>query len=102
MAREIIDRNIKNRIFKKYDNKCYIRGFSIKEALRVHHIIPVSYGGTDVTNNLILLCSNCHSMVHIFSSNRFKVKNVETYISKEYSDEKISKLFKIIDDFKKV
>lgn len=31
---------------------------------QVHHIIPVSEGGIDHEDNLILLCSDCHTEVH--------------------------------------
>lgn len=32
--------------------------------LQVHHIIPVSSGGNDDYDNLILLCHDCHTGVH--------------------------------------
>lgn len=32
--------------------------------LQVHHIIPVSNGGSDDYENLILLCHDCHKNVH--------------------------------------
>ena len=32
--------------------------------LQVHHIQPQAEGGTDVPDNLITLCLNCHSSVH--------------------------------------
>jgi 5-methylcytosine-specific restriction endonuclease McrA len=31
---------------------------------QVHHIIPVSNGGLDERKNLVLLCSDCHTLVH--------------------------------------
>lgn len=31
---------------------------------QVHHIIPVSFGGTDIKTNLVLLCYDCHVLVH--------------------------------------
>lgn len=32
--------------------------------LGIHHIIPISKGGDDEENNLILLCPNCHKEAH--------------------------------------
>lgn len=41
---------------------CFIKNDSL--ALQVHHIVPVSNGGTDDLSNLILLCYDCHTSVH--------------------------------------
>lgn len=35
-----------------------------KENLELHHIIPISLGGTDDYYNLIYLCFNCHKEIH--------------------------------------
>ena len=32
--------------------------------LHYHHIVPVSDGGNGNTDNIILLCPNCHKMAH--------------------------------------
>jgi 5-methylcytosine-specific restriction endonuclease McrA len=32
--------------------------------LQVHHIVPVSNGGNDDLNNLVLLCNGCHTKLH--------------------------------------
>ena len=31
----------------------------------VHHIIPVSQGGTNKENNLMSLCKSCHNKIHL-------------------------------------
>jgi hypothetical protein len=31
---------------------------------RLHHIVPVSQGGTNDGDNLLLLCANCHAIAH--------------------------------------
>lgn len=41
----------------------------------VHHMIPVKHGGPDKKGNLILLCQNCHGMVHGYDEGRFKPSN---------------------------
>ena len=33
-------------------------------SLQVHHIIEVANGGTDETQNLMLLCAECHAEIH--------------------------------------
>lgn len=37
----------------------------------VHHIVAVQYGGHDNKSNLILLCNNCHTLVHDYEKGRF-------------------------------
>ncbi len=37
---------------------------SIGHGCQMHHIKPVSEGGTNDEKNLILLCPNCHKMAH--------------------------------------
>ncbi len=34
------------------------------DGLEIHHILPVSLGGTDEPKNLICLCKRCHSEQH--------------------------------------
>lgn len=43
----------------------------ITPIFEVHHIIPVSMGGSDNENNLILLCSNCHKIVGAYIDGEF-------------------------------
>lgn len=38
--------------------------FSMSNGLNVHHVKPLSEGGTNSINNLITLCSKCHSTAH--------------------------------------
>lgn len=50
---------LKNRI--KQCQKCAIKN---KHLLEVHHILPICEGGSDDYSNLIVLCSNCHTLEH--------------------------------------
>lgn len=45
---------------------------------QVHHIVPVQYGGDDSKGNLILLCHNCHKLVHDYETGRFSPEQ-DTY-----------------------
>lgn len=37
---------------------------SKKNPLQVHHIIPKSEGGANSLKNCMLLCQNCHTLIH--------------------------------------
>ena len=63
-------RTIKNDILRAYNHSCAICGWKITDdngekcfqqaGCEIHHINPVSNGGKDVYENLILLCPNHH------------------------------------------
>lgn len=38
--------------------------YSDDKMMQVHHIVPVSDGGTDEFTNLITVCRNCHKKIH--------------------------------------
>ena len=71
-GRQTIDKNL---LFA-YNCECAICHWSIPEwkdgykkhepmhGLHYHHIVPVSDGGSGNTDNIILLCPNCHKMAH--------------------------------------
>lgn len=56
---------IKKQIKEDANFKCRICGSS--ENLQVHHKIPIKNGGTNIKENLILLCKSCHQKLHQFS-----------------------------------
>jgi 5-methylcytosine-specific restriction endonuclease McrA len=57
--------SIKQEIIKRDNNTCKECFNECAEyKAQVHHIIPVSHGGEDEYNNLILLCSDCHNTIH--------------------------------------
>lgn len=41
---------------------CHTNGAEVKAD--AHHIVPVEAGGTDDDSNFILLCHDCHKLVH--------------------------------------
>ncbi len=59
--REIRDSYTKSHPFCE---ECYKNGIAI-QVDEVHHIIPVSQGGTHGPHNLISLCKSCHTKAHI-------------------------------------
>lgn len=47
---------------------CAICYYDFKPVLQIHHIKPVSLGGGDHLDNLLLLCPNCHKFIHAIYS----------------------------------
>jgi len=35
-----------------------------KEVLQLHHVVPLSVGGTNNKWNIVVLCEKCHSIIH--------------------------------------
>lgn len=60
--KELSKRTI-SKIFKRLKIKCSICGWN-KATCDIHHILPRKSGGTDDNSNLVILCPNCHRMVH--------------------------------------
>ncbi len=70
------DVNLRNAAIKKHGTVCMCCGFSFKSKyglvadgfIEVHHTKPISLLGgltsVDPTTDLVVLCSNCHSIVH--------------------------------------
>ena len=65
--------DVQHKVYYAYQNKCALCGWQISKELlcirgryqwshgcEIHHIVPVSKGGSDAYDNLILLCPNCH------------------------------------------
>jgi hypothetical protein len=47
-------------ILKRDRFRCQVPGCNCRRNLHIHHIIPRSHGGSDETENLIVLCEKCH------------------------------------------
>lgn len=78
-----------------YGTKCQICGFDFEKIygelgkgfIEVHHKTPLSRGGgiekkTDVTDDLICVCSNCHRMLHKFGNDVIPVDTLKEIIRK--------------------
>lgn len=81
--RKILDPVLRRSIEQRDEGYCQCCGFGKGEpdfmgVFQVHHIIPVMYGGSDNKGNLILLCNNCHTLVHDYEKARF-LPETETY-----------------------
>lgn len=59
-------KRIRNRYIKEHPfcEECFKDGKMVL-AEEVHHILPVSRGGTNEVSNLMALCQSCHTKKHI-------------------------------------
>ena len=56
-----IKKKEREKVDKSSNFKCAWCGVNLMER---HHIVPYAYGGENCSDNLILLCPNCHTLVH--------------------------------------
>lgn len=86
MGRDILDPLLRKATHRKGNNQCHACGYAVRIALRVHHIVPLAYGGKDDSTNLVSLCGNCHAIVHHLAARKeFSAiigRQVETTISR--------------------
>lgn len=81
--RKVLDPVIRRSVESRAGGACECCGYGKGEpdlmgAFQVHHMVPVQYGGSDGKSNLILLCHNCHKLVHDYETGRFTPEK-ETY-----------------------
>ena len=63
MKRKTIAEMVKKRLFQEAGSKCPNCQEEDVATLQIHHIRSLAQGGADDEENLIVLCSNCHSKV---------------------------------------
>lgn len=83
--------------FEKYGHCCAKCGS--KEELQIHHIIPISKGGTNDLTNLIPLCKKCHEKIHKF---KFQENNKQVPINYGKKISKKNKILKAIELNKRI
>lgn len=81
--RKILDAPTRRAVEARDGAKCQGCGYGdqipdLASMFSVHHMVPVQYGGSDAPNNLILLCQNCHKMVHDYEIGRIALSK-ETF-----------------------
>lgn len=73
-----------SKILKRSNQKCSICGWN-ESTCDIHHIIPKKYKGDDSTDNLIIVCPNCHRVIH--TTNKYSIEFLKTLsISKIFSN----------------
>lgn len=73
MKRKAIPRKIRDFILVASKHQCSI---CQAKTVEVHHIVPVSKGGTNNLENLMAVCPNCHTNFH---EGRFTTDQMRTY-----------------------
>lgn len=61
---EKVSPGTRTKIINRDGGSCLRCGLEIESELEVHHIVPVSQGGTNTESNLATLCSDCHQAAH--------------------------------------
>jgi predicted restriction endonuclease len=90
--------------------KCFICDFDFYDLLHIHHKVRLKDGGSNEIENLVLLCPNCHSLLHYFEGsfssetppgydNNLRFLNLNDWMDNNLTlkqVEKISSLFTIL------
>ncbi len=72
--------SIRKTLIERSNGRCEICSYGITVLLNAHHIFSVDEGGPGVPQNLIMLCPNCHDMVHkIISIKADRIKRDQMY-----------------------
>lgn len=74
--RKVLDPVLRRSIENRDSGFCQCCGYGKGEpdlmgVFNVHHMVAVQYGGSDNKDNLILVCNNCHTLVHDYERGRF-------------------------------
>lgn len=72
---------LKIELIEKYDC-CQICKFDFKPILQIHHITPISNGGKNDVENLLVVCPNCHKIIHAIDGNFY-----DRYCDDKYIDD---------------
>ena len=74
--RKILPADIRRNVESRDKGYCQCCGYGKNEpelmgVFNVHHMVAVQYGGSDNPSNLILVCNNCHTLIHKYESSQF-------------------------------
>ncbi|MFX0063593.1 MAG: RNA-guided endonuclease IscB, partial [Candidatus Hermodarchaeota archaeon] len=74
--------NIKSYVRARDNYTCQLcKGKSQEARLECHHLVPRTEGGTDLPENLIVLCKDCHDQVHN-GSKKLSSRTIKASISR--------------------
>ena len=62
----------------RFCEECYKCGI-LTPTEEIHHIVPLSHGGTHADDNLMALCKPCHSRITVEMGDRWPQNKEYTY-----------------------
>ena len=72
------------KILERANKGCSICGWN-ESTCDIHHIIPKSQGGTNEHNNLIIVCPNCHRIIH--TSDKYSIEFLQEHsMEQQFND----------------
>ena len=86
----------RNKVIAVLEGKCKVCDFAVEEMLEVHHILPLSKGGTNEWFNLALLCPNCHKAIHIWIDQKDGSKTINGKLRNEIGWEQYERLANLL------
>jgi len=84
---------LRHKMLEERNGACEVCGFSCEFCLQVHHIAPIAKGGTNDSENLALLCANCHAAVE-----KMKTAYWQRDVFSVYTDSQYVKLVRLAGD----
>jgi len=91
--RSAIPKKVEKRIFQEAKSMCPFCGEDDVNALEIHHIQAYSKGGNHKEDNLILVCSSCHSKISNGSISQARVfatkEDLESGITSQNTEQRI-------------
>ena len=55
---------LRQKVLTRDGNKCQVPGCNNTDNLRIHHVVFKAFGGSDNINNLLTVCSQCHTQAN--------------------------------------
>ena len=76
---------VRNQVKEQQDNFCGICKKEITKIFEIDHVIALQYGGSNVMDNLMALCCECHSKKSIAENKcRYEIKECISSIIEKY------------------
>lgn len=100
--------NNREDLINLHNKKCDICGIDCVSILEIHHKLPLQQGGNNHLDNLMVVCPNCHSILHknislykTIETKNTNIKNndLDKWIDEHYSKNSVDKLMDSFMDY---